>query len=157
MKPCGNTATKVPVPVNALAFDELLVDVVALVSLYGVITFAFVGHRLRRGREAVTSKVRRVMRQDMLELGPGSMVLTSTHEELIGKVVPQFVEPSVVVSGLACPDSAGVILVCNLVAVVSPGTVRHAVCGGQQLSILDHHFGAVNIGVVDGCLLRAFV
>ena len=95
------------------------------------------------------------MGQNMLELGPGSMVLTPTHEELIGKVVPEVVEPSVVVSGLSCPDSAGVVLVCNLVAVFSPRTVCHTVCGGQQLSVLDHHFGAMNIGMVDGCLLRA--
>tara|TARA_Y100000385_G_scaffold194534_1_gene201358 strand:- start:550 stop:1050 length:501 start_codon:yes stop_codon:yes gene_type:complete len=157
LKPCGNTTTKVPFPVDALAFDELLVDVVALISLYGVITLAFVRHTLRRGREAVTRKVRRIMGQNMLELGPGSMVLTPTHEELIGKVVPEVVEPSVVVSGLSCPDSAGVVLVCNLVAVFSPRTVCHTVCGGQQLSVLDHHFGAMNIGMVDGCLLRTFV
>jgi len=31
------------------------------------------------------------------------------------------------------------------------------VCGGQELSVLNHHFGAVNIGMVDGCLLRTFV
>ena len=157
MKPCRNTTTKVPVPVDALAFYELLVDVVALVSLYGVITLAFVRHTLRRSREPATRKVRRVVRQDMLELGPGSMVFTSTQEELIGKVVPEVVEPSVVVSGLACPDSARVILVCNLVTVFSPRTVCNTVCGGQKLSILDHHFGAVNIGMVNGCLLRTFV
>ena len=97
------------------------------------------------------------MGQYMLELSPGSMVFTSTHEELIGKVVPEVVEPSVVVSGLACPDSARVILVGNLVAVLSPRTISHTVCGGQKLSVLNHHFGAVNIGMVDGCLLRTFV
>ena len=157
LKPCRNTTIKVPVPVDALAFYELLVDVVALISLYCVVTLAFVRHTLRRGREPAARKVRRVMGQHMLELSPGSMVFTSTHEELIGKVVPKVVEPSVVVSGLACPDSARVILVCNLVAVFSPRTVCHAVCGGQKLSVLDHHFGAVNIGMVDGCLLRTFV
>jgi len=70
LKPCRNTATKVPVPGDTLALDELLVDVVALVSLYGVVTLAFVRHTLRRRREAVTRKVGRVMAQDMLELGP---------------------------------------------------------------------------------------
>jgi len=85
------------------------------------------------------------------------VLFATAHEELIGKVVPEVVEPSVVVSGLACPDSARVILVCNLVAVFSPRTIRHTVCSGQKLSVLDHHFGAVNIGMVDGCLLRTFV
>jgi len=70
LKPCRNTATKVPVPVDTLALDELLVDVVALVSLYGVVTLAFVRHTLRRRREAITRKMRRVVAQDMLELGP---------------------------------------------------------------------------------------
>lgn len=97
------------------------------------------------------------MTQYMLELGPGSMVLTSTHEELIGEVMPKVVEPSVVIRGLACPDGAGVVLVCNLVAVFSPRAIRNTVCSGQKLSVLDHHFGAVNIGMVDGCLLRTFV
>jgi hypothetical protein len=85
------------------------------------------------------------------------MFLTTAHKELVSKVVPQVVEPSVVVSRLTDPDGAGVVLVCNLVAVFSPGTVCHTMCGGQQLSVLDHHFGAMNIGVVDCCLLRAFV
>ena len=85
------------------------------------------------------------------------MLFATAHEELIGKVVPEVVEPSVVVSGLACPDSARVILVCNLVAVFSPRTIGHTVCGGQKLSVLNHHFGAVNIGMVNGCLLRTFV
>jgi hypothetical protein len=157
LKPCRNTTTEIPVPSDTLALYELLVDVVALISLYGVVTLAIVRHTLRRRREAVTRKVRRIVTQDMLELSPGSVVLASTHEELISKVVPQVIKPSVVVSRLTHPDSAGVVLVCNLVAVVSPRTVCHTVCGGQQLSVLDHHFGAVNIGVVDGCLLRAFV
>ena len=85
------------------------------------------------------------------------MFLTTAHEELVSKVVPQVVEPSVVVSRLTGPDRAGMILVGDLVAVFCPRTVCHTVCGGQQLSVLDHHFGAVNIGMVDGCLLRAFV
>lgn len=157
LKPCRSTTTEVPVPVDALAFYELLVDVVALISLYCVVTLALVRHTLGWGCEAAARKVGRVVGQDMLELGPGSMVFTSTHEELIGKVVPEVVEPSVVVSGLACPDSARVILVCNLVTVFSPRTVCNTVCGGKQLSVLDHHFGAVNIGMVNGCLLRTFV
>lgn len=85
------------------------------------------------------------------------MLLTTAHEELIGKVVPQVVEPSVVVCRLTDPDRAGMVLVSDLVTVFCPRTVSHTVCGGQKLSVLNHHFGAVNIGMVDGCLLRAFV
>lgn len=85
------------------------------------------------------------------------MFLTTAHEELVSKVVPQVVEPSVVVSRLTGPDRAGMILVGDLVAVFCPRAVSHTVCGGQKLSVLNHHFGAVNIGMVDGCLLRAFV
>ena len=85
------------------------------------------------------------------------MFLTTAHEELVSKVVPQVVEPSVVVSRLTGPDRAGMILVGDLVAVFCPRAVSHTVCGGQKLSVLDHHFGAMNIGVVDCCLLRAFV
>lgn len=59
------------------------------------------------------------------------MLFATAHEELIGKVVPQVVKPSVVVSGLACPDGAGMVLVSDLIAVFSPGTVCYAVCGGQ--------------------------
>ena len=85
------------------------------------------------------------------------MFLTTAHEELVSKVVPQVVEPSVVVSRLTSPDRAGMILVGDLVAVFCPRAVSHTVCGGQKLSVLNHHFGAVNIGMVDGCLLRTFV
>ena len=85
------------------------------------------------------------------------MLFATAHEELVSKVVPQIVEPSVVVSGITDPDRAGVVLVCNLVAVFCPRTVSHTVCGGQKLSVLNHHFGAVNICMVDGCLLRTFV
>ena len=85
------------------------------------------------------------------------MLLATAHEELVSKVVPQVVEPSVVVSRLTGPDRAGMILVGDLVAVFCPRAVSHTVCGGQKLSVLNHHFGAVNIGMVDGCLLRTFV
>ena len=85
------------------------------------------------------------------------MLLATAHEELVSKVVPQVVEPSVVVSRLTNPDRAGMVLVSDLVAILCPGTVSHSVCGGEKLSVLNHHLGAVNIGMVDGCLLRAFV
>jgi hypothetical protein len=70
LEPCRNTATKVPVPGDTLAFYELLVDVVALISFYGVVTLALVRHTLRGRRETITRKVRRVVAQDMLKLGP---------------------------------------------------------------------------------------
>ena len=85
------------------------------------------------------------------------MLFSTAHEELISKVVPQIVEPSVVICRLTGPDRARMVLVSDLVAVFCPGTVSHSVCGGQELSVLNHHFGAVNIGMVDGCLLRTFV
>ena len=85
------------------------------------------------------------------------MLFSTAHEELVSKVVPQVVEPSVVVSRLTNPDRAGMVLVSDLVAVFCPRAVSHSVCGGEKLSVLNHHFGAVNIGMVDGCLLRTFV
>ena len=85
------------------------------------------------------------------------MLLATAHEELVSKVVPQIVKPSVVVSGLTDPDRAGMVLVSDLVAVFCPRAVSHTVCGGEKLSVLNHHLGAVNIGMVDGCLLRTFV
>ncbi len=59
--------------------------------------------------------------------------------------------------GVVYYNCGGCGLVCNLVAVFSPRTIRHTVCSGQKLSVLNHHLGAVNIGMVDGCLLRTFV
>jgi hypothetical protein len=85
------------------------------------------------------------------------VLLATAHEELVSKVVPQVVKPSVVVSRLTNPDGAGMVLVSDLVAVFCPRAVSYTVCGGQELSVLNHHFGAVNIGMVDGCLLRTFV
>ena len=85
------------------------------------------------------------------------MLLATAHEELVSKVVPQVVKPSVVVSRLTNPDRAGMVLVSDLVAVFCPGAISHTVCGGEKLSVLNHHLGAVNIGMVDGCLLRTFV
>jgi len=85
------------------------------------------------------------------------VLFSTAHEELVSKVVPQVVEPSVVVSRLTNPDRAGMVLVSDLVAVFCPRAVSHSVCGGEKLSVLNHHFGAVNIGMVDGCLLRTFV
>jgi len=85
------------------------------------------------------------------------VLLATAHEELVSKVVPQVVEPSVVICRLTGPDRARMVLVSDLVAIFCPGTVSHSVCGGQELSVLNHHFGAVNIGMVDGCLLRTFV
>jgi len=85
------------------------------------------------------------------------VLLATAHEELVSKVVPQVVEPSVVVSRLTNPDRAGMVLVGDLVAVFCPGAISHTVCGGEKLSVLNHHLGAVNIGMVDGCLLRTFV
>ena len=85
------------------------------------------------------------------------MLLSTAHEELVSKVVPQVVKPSVVVSRLTNPDRAGMVLVSDLITVFCPRTVSHSVCGGQELGVLNHHLGAVNIGMVDGCLLRTFV
>jgi len=85
------------------------------------------------------------------------VLFATAHEELVSKVVPQVVKPSVVVCRLTDPDRAGMVLVSDLVAVFCPRAVSHTVCSGEKLSVLNHHFGAVNIGMVDGCLLRTFV
>ena len=85
------------------------------------------------------------------------MLFATAHEELVSKVVPQVVEPSVVICRLTGPNRSRMILMSDLVAIFCPGTVSHSVCGGEKLSVLNHHLGAVNIGMVDGCLLRTFV
>ena len=94
------------------------------------------------------------MTQDFAKFVPRCVFLTTTGKEFVSQTMPKIVKPSVMIGGRAHPDVAGMVLVCDLVAGVGPGAVRHTMSGRQQLSILDHHFGAVNIGMVDGCLLR---
>ena len=73
------------------------------------------------------------------------MVLASTLTELIVKLAPQFVEPSVMVDGCASPDGAGVILMCDLVALVSIRALSHTMSRGHKLCILDDHLATMLI------------
>ena len=73
------------------------------------------------------------------------MVLASTLTELVVKLTPQFVEPSVVVVGCASPDGAGMILVRDLVALVSIRAVSHTMSRGHKLCVLDDHLATMLI------------
>lgn len=97
------------------------------------------------------------MAQDALELGEGGVLLATAQEELVGKATPHVVEPGVVVGGLTDPNRTGMVTVSDLVALVSVGAVGLTVSGGEQLSILDQHLGAVNVSVVAGTLVRSVI
>lgn len=73
------------------------------------------------------------------------MVLASTLTELVVKLTPQFVEPSVVVDGGTGPDGAGMVEVCDLVALVSIRAVSHTMSRGHKLCILDDHLATMLI------------
>jgi len=81
----------------------------------------------------------------MTKLAPRKVMLASTPVELIVKLTPQFVEPSVVIAGCASPDGAGVILVCDLVALVSIRAVSHTMSRGHKLCILNDHLATMLI------------
>lgn len=81
----------------------------------------------------------------MTKLAPRHVMLASTLVELVVKLTPKLIEPSVVVVGRASPDGAGVILVCDLVALVSIRAVSHTMSRGHKLRVLDDHLATMLI------------
>jgi hypothetical protein len=84
------------------------------------------------------------------------VVLASTLTELVVKLTPQFVEPSVVVIGCTGPDGAGMILVCDLVALVGIRAVSHTMSRGHELSVLDDHLATMLITMPLSANTRVF-
>jgi hypothetical protein len=92
----------------------------------------------------------------MTEFPPRCVGLASTPDELVVKLTPQFVEPSVVITGCASPDGAGVVLVCDLVALVSIRALSHTMSRGHELSVLDDHFTTMLVTMPLGTNSRVF-
>jgi hypothetical protein len=115
------------------------------IRLYTVRTLEVVRHTLRRVNPTSSRERRRSVAQDMTKLAPRHVMLAPTLVELVVKLTPQFVEPSVVVVGCASPDRAGMILVCDLVALVSIRAVSHTMSRGHKLCILDDHLATMLI------------
>jgi hypothetical protein len=115
------------------------------VRLYTVRTLEVVRHTLRRINPTSSRKRRRSVAQDMTKLAPRQVMLAPTLVELVVKLTPKLIEPSVVVVGCASPNGAGVILVCDLVALVSIRAVSHTMSRGHKLRVLDDHLATMLI------------
>jgi len=88
---------------------------------------------------------RRAVAQDVTQLSPRCMVLASTLTELVAKLTPKLIEPSVMVKGCASPNSAGVILVSDLVNSISIRAVSHTMSRGHKLCVLNDHLATMLI------------
>ena len=82
------------------------------------------------------------------------MVLAPTIVELSSQCAPKLVQPLVVLRRLTSPDGRGMVLVSSFVALLCPRTVRQTMCGRHELSVLNHHLGAVLVAVVHCSELR---
>jgi len=76
------------------------------------------------------------------------MVLASPLVKLHSKLTPHVKQPRIVISRLTNPDSTGMILVRDLVALISIEAVGFTMSSRHELSVLNHHFGAMGVGVV---------
>ena len=84
------------------------------------------------------------------------MILASTLTKLVAKLTPKLVEPSVMVVGCTGPDSAGVVEVCDLVALVSIRAVSHTMGCGHKLCILDDHLATMLVTMPLSANTRVF-
>jgi hypothetical protein len=138
IKPHGLSA-RVPSPSSKL---PLLLAVKSTICLYTIVTFKVVRHTLRRVLPAIVRE-RRAVAQDMTQLSPRCVVLASTNAELVAKLTPKLVKPYIVIVRCASPNSAGVILVGDLVNLISILTLSHTMSRGHELSVLDDHFATM--------------
>jgi hypothetical protein len=92
----------------------------------------------------------------MPKLAPRKVMLPSTLVELVIKLTPQFVKPRIVVVRCASPNSAGVILVSDLVNLISIRTLSHTMSRGHELSVLDDHFATMLVTMPLGANSRVF-
>jgi len=141
-----------PLPLGEASLVALVVGPVGSQAVLGALVL--VGHTLRGIGERVQHEAFGGVAENVLELDPRGVVLASTVVELLSQCRPQLIQPQVVLLRCTSPDGAGMVLVCNLVALICQRTFHHMVRGGHELSILDHHLGAVLIAVVFGSRLR---
>ena len=126
------------------------------ICLYTIRTLELIRHTLRRVLPASMGEIRRSPPQDMTKLSPRSVVLASTLTELVAKLTPKLVEPSVVVVGCASPDGAGMVEVCDLVALVSIRAISHTMSRGHKLCVLDDHLATMLITMPFSANTRVF-
>jgi len=141
-----------PLPLGEARLVTVVVVPVGSQAVLGALVL--VGHALRRIRERQELETLGSVAENVLELGPRGVMLASTVVELLSQRRPQLIQPQVVLLRCTSPDSAGMVLVCNLVALICQRTFHHMMRGGHELSVLDHHLGAVLIAVVFGSRLR---
>jgi hypothetical protein len=84
------------------------------------------------------------------------VVLASTLTELVVKLTPKLIEPSVVVDGCTGPDGAGMVKVSSLVALVSIRAVSHTMSRGHKLCVLDDHLATMLITMPFRTYTRVF-
>ena len=82
------------------------------------------------------------------------MVLASTVVKLSSKCAPKLIQPHVVLRRLTSPDGRGMVLVSSFVALLCPRAVRQTMSGGHELSVLNHHLGAMLVAVIHSSELR---
>ena len=144
--PPGRRLRVGPVP---LGEASLVSPVVVPVGPHGVArTLVLVGHTLRRLLKGALREPGRDVAEHILELGPRAMILASTIVELSSQCAPKLVQPLVVLRRLTSPDGRRMVLVSSFVALLCPRAVRQTMRGGHELSVLNHHLGAMLVAVV---------
>lgn len=103
-----------PLPLGEACLVAVVVVPVGSQAVLGALVF--VGHALRGIRERQELETLGSVAENVLELDPRGVVLASTVVELLSQCRPQLIQPQVVLLRCTSPDSAGMVLVCNLVA-----------------------------------------